>query len=693
MNDQQKKAQAWVAERLNKNRTPQTLGKQIRQKSDDLATALHQEKTAKSLSLFNNSPSNNTIPSAEELVKSLQADNPPADTVPFTQTPVIEIDLHDPQNDTALDSKDNANLTNIAPTKQAVENQETKNPTQETTDPDQAQDQNDLPQNQADQPNLTQEKITPAQEHLTQEQPTQENAIAKNLVQDSLVQENTDKENVTQDNLVQDNLNLETSVANSAVPDDSALAHSTQVPPSATDPDNPPNDERPDLSNQATFSSSDSPTPANDENTDNASDALFGASNNAPTDTPTQKPKQTQSEQANLARSKPTQPKPPLSPIPTPHKKGGLGILGRFGAYVGTLTGSEKHDFTKVDLSAPNFGDDAFHRQSGQILSQLFGTKGVQVEFLANKLLSDNTKQSASDWVYGKIATLAEHWALVDLKKDPRFDRLADLNNDEKTQFLSDITNENRGFAVLGGVAGLFGLKGVVLDTAWLLLISLKAVYQTAHITGTPLSGDDGIRLAYGILAGANLDKMQEKQVLMTGLALGKTVLKNAQSTRLADEIKHLSDKHQISRAEQLAVLAGSLEKLNGTLAQKLLPIGSGIIAGYYNGELIDEVLGVAKASFADFKTQASQSTVTPDPATTTSNTNTNTPPTADKPSDKPLDKPLDGPFNESSEPALADEPQPDLTVEIVELPHPNADDHSETRFWHTRPIAPPKTQ
>lgn len=84
-----------------------------------------------------------------------------------------------------------------------------------------------------------------------------------------------------------------------------------------------------------------------------------------------------------------------------------------------------------------------------------------------------------------------------------------------------------------------------MLDTAWLLLVSLKSVYQLAMIYDKPLTGKEGTKIAYGILSACDLDKLQQKQVIMTALALGNSVLVNAQSTGLSDELKKLGEKYQ----------------------------------------------------------------------------------------------------------------------------------------------------
>ena len=44
----------------------------------------------------------------------------------------------------------------------------------------------------------------------------------------------------------------------------------------------------------------------------------------------------------------------------------------------------------------------------------------------------------------------------------------------------------------MGGVTGLAGLPGMLADTIWLLLVSLRTVYQLATVYDKPLTGKQG---------------------------------------------------------------------------------------------------------------------------------------------------------------------------------------------------------
>lgn len=278
------------------------------------------------------------------------------------------------------------------------------------------------------------------------------------------------------------------------------------------------------------------------------------------------------------------------------------GVSGRLavlGAYFGSLYKEKSHE--ALDLTG-ELDQQAFKNQTGQIAQRLFGAKGLTAQKLASKVISDDKMSGFTDTIYAKIADFSQMLAQKELSNDVRFDKIGNLSDDEREQFADDIANQNRALATIGGVTGFFGLKGVVLDTAWLLLVSLKSVYQLAMIYDKPLTGKEGTKIAYGILSACDLDKLQQKQVIMTALALGNSVLVNAQSTGLSDELKKLGEKYQNrSYAKGFDELSKyvNLDNLNPKWLHWLMPIASTAVSTHYNNELIGEVLGVARATFA----------------------------------------------------------------------------------------------
>lgn len=259
---------------------------------------------------------------------------------------------------------------------------------------------------------------------------------------------------------------------------------------------------------------------------------------------------------------------------------------------------TSKNNYLAVDF-AQEFEADVFHKQGGQILGQLFGSKGTVVQNLAKNLLAEDKITQMSEVIYHKIAAGARAWADFSLKGTA----LNTLSDAEKNALIDDILRQNRALATLGGLAGFLGLKGVVLDTAWLLLVCLKTIYQIAYIRQKPLADKEGVRIAYGILSQCNLDKLQEKQVIMTALAIGDGVLHNAQSTSLADELQKIGQKYQNrSYAKEFAELSKfiNLDVLNPAWLHWCLPVVSSVVSAHYNNELISEVFGVVLATFED---------------------------------------------------------------------------------------------
>lgn len=272
------------------------------------------------------------------------------------------------------------------------------------------------------------------------------------------------------------------------------------------------------------------------------------------------------------------------------------------GAYLGQKFTSHQTNVAveAVDLSG-QFKMDAFRQQNDEIFGRLLGAKGVRLQRMVGHFIPEEKITQLQEMLYERLARWAEAWAKFELAQDERFTRLKKLSDEEKSALIEAICDQNRALAALGGVSGFLGLKGVVVDTAWLLLVSLKSIYQLALVYQVPLTDKAGIRLAYGILGGAKLDKLQEKQVLMTALALGDQVLKNAHQTSIVEALKNLGDAYQNTSYEKsLDELTKyvNLDRFNPKWLHWLLPVGSSAVSSYYNVGLIETVFAVAQATF-----------------------------------------------------------------------------------------------
>lgn len=298
----------------------------------------------------------------------------------------------------------------------------------------------------------------------------------------------------------------------------------------------------------------------------------------------------------------------------THEDKGLTTKLGKVGAYLSGMYGisqnKNKH-YQGVDLHRESFDKDAFHAQSSFFAGQIFGAKAVAAKNVAAKVAPQSKFEAIGESLYNKVAEWSNAWAIKDLKNDPRFDLINTMNTQERHAFAEDVANQNRALATLGGVAGLAGLKGVLADAAWLLMVSLRTVYQVAAIYDQPLTGKEGTKKAYGVLSGANLEKLQEKQVILTALALGSSMLANAQQTGIKAQLDSLSARYRESQpyAKQFLDLDKfvNLDNLNPNWLHKILPISAVAVGAHYNNELIDEVIGTAMATFSDDFEQSHQ--------------------------------------------------------------------------------------
>lgn len=280
--------------------------------------------------------------------------------------------------------------------------------------------------------------------------------------------------------------------------------------------------------------------------------------------------------------------------------------LERVGALIDTINAKtdKPTQFKAVDLNEAGSQQDLFREQTLKTTEQLLGPRFATYGKFAKKVVPNKLMQSALDGAFGQVAKLADSWSQMDLPNEHRFSDVASLDDEERNALVKAIANQNRALATLGGVAGLAGLPGMFADTLWLLLVSLRTVYQLAAVYDKPLTGKQGIKMAYELLAAADLSKMQEKQALLAGISVGKGLLDNAQSQGLHNELKNLGLKNQSVNyyAEQIDNIASQvgidLDHINLTWIRKLLPVTAVIVGMRYNSHLIEEVIGTAKATF-----------------------------------------------------------------------------------------------
>ena len=281
--------------------------------------------------------------------------------------------------------------------------------------------------------------------------------------------------------------------------------------------------------------------------------------------------------------------------------------LERVGAMIDSMNAKtgKPRQYKAVDLGDEDYQQDLFREQTLKATQQLLGPRFATYGKYAKKVVPNSFFQSTVDGAFAQVANLASNWSQINLPNEHRFANIASLDDEERYALATDIANQNRALATIGGLTGLAGLPGLLADTLWLLLVSLRTVYQLGAVYNKPLTGKQGVKMAYELLANADLSKMQEKQALLAGIGIGKGLLDNAQSSGLHNELKNLGlkDKNVNFYAEQVDSIASQvgidLDKINLTWIRKFLPVTAVIVGMRYNSQLIDEVIGVAQATFA----------------------------------------------------------------------------------------------
>ncbi|MGA4440832.1 EcsC family protein [Psychrobacter pocilloporae] len=281
--------------------------------------------------------------------------------------------------------------------------------------------------------------------------------------------------------------------------------------------------------------------------------------------------------------------------------------LERVGSMIDSMNAKtgKPRQYKAVDLGDEDYQQDLFREQTLKATQQLLGPRFATYGKYVKKVVPNSFFQSTVDSAFAQVAKLASNWSQLDLPNEHRFANIATLDDEERYALATDIANQNRALAAMGGLTGLAGLPGLLADTLWLLLVSLRTVYQIAAIYNKPLTGKQGVKMAYELLSSADLSKMQEKQALLAGMGIGKGLLDNAQSHGLHSELKNLGLKNQNVNyyAEQIDSIASQvgidLDKINLLWVRRFIPVTAVAIGVHYNSQLIDEVIGVAKATFA----------------------------------------------------------------------------------------------
>lgn len=263
--------------------------------------------------------------------------------------------------------------------------------------------------------------------------------------------------------------------------------------------------------------------------------------------------------------------------------------------------------FQAVNLAEVNENpdkEDLFRQSTVKASQDLIGQRFSRYGKYAKKVVPNSMVQKAMDSAFVQIAKLASVWSQTDLPDSYRFAGIHHMDEQQRKALATDIANQNRALAALGGVSGLAGLAGMLADSLWLLLVSLRTVYQIAAVYDKPLTGAQGIKMAYDILSHADLSKMQEKQTLLAGLGVAKGLIDAADHEGLRNEFKNMglansNVNYYVDQVDKISEHFNlDIDNINIGWLTKVLPLGSVMISAYYNNHLIDQVIGVAQATF-----------------------------------------------------------------------------------------------
>ena len=292
--------------------------------------------------------------------------------------------------------------------------------------------------------------------------------------------------------------------------------------------------------------------------------------------------------------------------------------LERFGSLLDSLNAKsgKASQFKAVDLSEykNSTANNLLSQQTIKTSEQLLGSRFTTYSKYAKKVVPDSLFQKASDSAFSQVAKLAANWSEVDLPGQQRFKGTQALTDQERNALARDIANQNRALATIGGVTGLAGLPGMLADTLWLLLVSLRTVYQLAIVYDKPLTGKQGVKMAYAVIGSADLSKMQEKQTILATLGVAKGLVNSADNSGLRSELTKglgIANPNVQFYAQQVDKLAEQfnfdLDGINLGWMSKFIPLLSVATTVHYNSHLIDQVIGVAKATFGPEPIMAKQ--------------------------------------------------------------------------------------
>lgn len=248
--------------------------------------------------------------------------------------------------------------------------------------------------------------------------------------------------------------------------------------------------------------------------------------------------------------------------------------------------------------------ENAFQEQIPKLTAKLLGNRIPSSFKFIGRFIPDSLSNNITDVIFLRIALLAQKWSQFDLPSDYQPINRSGVQpiytEAEKASFAKSIADENRAFAATGsGITGLTGVVGTIADLLWLLLLSLRMIYQTSDVYGKPLRGNEGAKTAFDILSKADLSILTEKQAVLISMNAAGEIVDDIDLQVLEGLVKSDGDiafiREAISSfAEQLNI------SFNMSWLLKFLPVASGLTSAVYSVYIVNEISAVIMAEFAN---------------------------------------------------------------------------------------------
>ena len=281
-------------------------------------------------------------------------------------------------------------------------------------------------------------------------------------------------------------------------------------------------------------------------------------------------------------------------------------LLNSGGAMLGKLAdASNTPDSDPIDLTQKPSKDpmSAFRRQMPDLTKQVLGVRFAKAGQFVGKMLPSEAVEAMTDHVFDRLAQAAaflsqpsEVWQEANVADQQA---LRALSAEQIDELVTTVINRNRAFAAAeGGLTGLAGVAGALIDFPLVLLIALRTIYQIAQCYSVDLAGIEGRELVYRVMAASNLDLLTEKQALML-------------SINTVGQLVASSDVHALQKMVGSGTSADYFRKLAGELSQSLniniqpsllmrvLPVATGATSALYNARIISTVAKKAQQAFS----------------------------------------------------------------------------------------------